>query len=171
MRAHRTLLAAAFAAALFGGRPARTEAKSDTPLPPISGRRAASPAGHAWNPRHTPVVDVVRHVKDAVVNIHSERTVRAPGIDDFLTLTPSQSRVNGMGTGIIIDQRGYIVTNQHVVEDVSLLRVRLADGTTIGARVLARDTENDLALLKITPPRPLSAMPLGTTRDLQVGET
>ena len=54
-----------------------------------------------------------------------------------------------MGTGIIIDPRGYIVTNQHVVEDVNLLRVRLADGTEASARVVARDNENDLALLKI----------------------
>ena len=76
----------------------------------------------------------------------------------------SQSRVNGMGTGIIIDPRGYIVTNHHVVEDVNLIRVRLADGTTASARVVARDTETDLALLKIDAGRPLPIMPLGTAQ-------
>ena len=89
----------------------------------------------------------------------------------MFSLTPSQNRVNGMGTGIVVDPRGYIITNQHVVDDVSLLRVRLADGTTLSARVVARDTESDLALLKINPGKPLPVMPLGTTKDLQVGET
>jgi serine protease Do len=75
-----------------------------------------------------------------------------------------------MGTGIVIDPRGYIVTNHHVVEDVNLIRVRLADGTSAGARVLARDAESDLALLKIDVGRPLPVMPLGTAADLMVGE-
>lgn len=133
-------------------------------LPPL-------PAPRSWNVRQTPVVDVVRRVKDAVVNIHSERTVKAPAADELFALTPSQHRVNGMGTGIVIDPRGYIVTNQHVVEDVSLLRVRLGDGTTYSARVVARDVESDLALLKINPSKPLAVMPLGTAKDVQVGET
>jgi serine protease Do len=150
MRPHRTLLAAAvLAAALVGPRP----------------------AAWAGNLRHTWVVDVVRRVKGAVVSIHSERTVQAPGGgDELFALSPSQSRVNGMGTGIVIDPRGYIITNHHVVEDVNLIRVRLADGTSAGARVLARDAESDLALLKIDVARPLPVMPLGTARDLQVGE-
>jgi serine protease Do len=124
-----------------------------------------------WNLRQTPVVEVVRRVRDAVVNIHSERTVRNSGIDEMFSNAGSQSRVNGMGTGILIDPRGYIVTNQHVVEDVALIRVRLADGATANARVLARDHECDLALLKIDVDRTLPTIPLGTTRDLMVGET
>ena len=57
-------------------------------------------------------------------------TVQAARPRSCSALAPSQNRVNGMGTGIIIDPRGYIVTNQHVVEDVNVIRVRLADGTT-----------------------------------------
>ncbi len=125
----------------------------------------------AWNPRQTPVVEVVRRVREAVVNIHSERTVRATGVEEMFSNTSSHSRVNGMGTGILIDSRGYIVTNQHVVEDVALIRVRLSDGTTTSARVLARDPESDLALLKIDVDHPLPTIPLGSTRDLMVGET
>ncbi len=124
-----------------------------------------------WNLRQTPIVEVVRRVRDAVVNIHSERTVRAAGGDELFPNSSSQSRVNGMGTGILIDARGYIVTNQHVVEDVALIRVRLADGTAANARVVARDSECDLALLKIDVDRALPTLPLGTTRDLMVGET
>jgi serine protease Do len=119
--------------------------------------------------RRTAIVSAIERVKAATVNIHSERTVAAAG--DLYTLSPSQNRVNGMGTGIIIDPRGYIVTNHHVVEDVSVLRIRLADGTTQNAAVVARSPDMDLALIKIDPPYPLQTMPLGTAADLMVGET
>jgi serine protease Do len=119
--------------------------------------------------RRSVIVTAVDRVKGAVVNIHSERTVSSGG--DLYALAPSQNRVNGMGTGIVIDPRGYIVTNHHVVEDVSVLRIRLADGTTRNAMVVARSPEVDLALLKIDAPRPLPVMPLGTADDVMVGET
>jgi serine protease Do len=121
--------------------------------------------------RHSPIVDAVQRVRAAVVNIHSERTIHGQVSADLFTITPSQNRVNGMGTGIIIDPRGYIVTNQHVVEDVNLIRIRLSDGSTQNATVVARSQEADLALLKIDVPQPLPTMPLGTASDLMVGET
>jgi serine protease Do len=94
-----------------------------------------------------------------------------PAAEELFALAPSQNRINGMGTGVVIDQRGYIITNQHVVEDVNLLRVRLADGSAHTARVVARDVESDLALLKIDTSKSLAIMPLGTALDLMVGET
>jgi serine protease Do len=120
--------------------------------------------------RHNPVVDVVKQVRGAVVNIHSERNLRQPENDPLLSPNPPH-RVNGMGTGIIIDPRGYVITNHHVIEDVSVIRVRTSDQASYAARVLARDPETDLALLKIDAPRPLPTMPLGTAADLMVGET
>src|SRR5712691_2200434 len=129
------------------------------------------PSVRAGNPRRTPVVDAVARVRAAVVNIHSERTVQGPASEEMFSLAPSQNRVNGMGTGIIIDPRGYIVTNQHVVEDVNVIRVRLFDKTSASARVVARDAEADLALLKIETTKPLPVMPLGTAGDVMVGET
>lgn len=129
-------------------------------------------ASRDWSLRQTPVVEVVKRVRSCVVNIHSERSVQgAAAAEDFTTQVPAQNRVNGMGTGILIDPRGYIVTNHHVVEDVNVIRVRLADGTSHTARVFARDMENDLAMLKIDAGRPLPTMPLGTAADLMVGET
>src|SRR5205807_6087227 len=110
-------------------------------------------------------------VRAAVVNIHSERTVHGPASEELFAHAPSQNRVNGMGTGIILDPRGYIITNHHVVEDVSVIRIRLSDGTTHSARGLTRDPETDLALLKIDIGRPLPTMPLGTANDLMVGAT
>ncbi len=141
-------------------------AAEPAPKPPEPARAAVS-----FNPRYTPVVDLVKRVKASVVNIHSERSVRANTEEELFALSPSQNRINGMGTGIIIDPRGYIVTNHHVVEEVNSIRVRLVDGTVTPARIVARDAETDLALLKIDVNRPLPVMPLGTASDLMVGET
>lgn len=126
----------------------------------------------AGNPRTTPVVKLVQAVRGSVVNIHSERLVRGEHSRELFALAPSaRNRIKGMGTGIVIDPRGYIVTNHHVIEEVNLIRIRLANGTTTDARVIARDAANDLALLKIKVDKPLPVMPFGTARDLMVGET
>lgn len=127
-------------------------------------------AGRAGDPRRNHIVSVVDRVKGSVVNIHSERTVRGPAVEELLKHKPLQNRVNGMGTGIVIDPRGYVVTNFHVVEDVSTLRVRLGDRTTYPARVIARDKPNDLALIKVDLDRMLPVIPIGTAEDLMVGE-
>ena len=124
------------------------------------------PVPHGSNPRITPAVEAARRVKGAVVNIHSERTLNGPANDPFHGFAPSQNRVNGMGTGIVIDPRGYIVTNNHVVDDVQVLRIKLADGSSHSGRVVARDLEHDLAVLKIDVSQPLPTIPLGTAKDL-----
>lgn len=120
--------------------------------------------------RKDQVVDVYERVKGSVVNIHSERTVAAPADDPFRQPVQPQ-RVNGMGTGIVLDPRGYILTNFHVVDDVHTLRIRLHDGTPHAARVLAVDKEADLALIKIDPLQPLPTISFGTSSDLMVGES
>lgn len=121
--------------------------------------------------RKDQVVEVYDKVKSGVVNIHSERTVTAPADDPFARTPVQPQRVNGMGTGIVLDPRGYILTNFHVVDDVHSLRIRLHDGTGHNARVLALDKEADLALIKIDPNRPLPVVPFGTSSDLMVGES
>src|SRR5262245_56694813 len=122
-------------------------------------------------PRRGAVVAVVEKVQSAIVNIHSERTIgAAPERERNWELMRTQQRVNGMGTGIIVDPRGYIVTNHHVVDDVQMLRIKLSDGTPFAGRVVARDPEADLAILKIDAHKPLPIIPLGTASDLMVGE-
>ncbi len=121
------------------------------------------------NPRRSQAVDVVERVKASVVNIHSERTV-ADARDADRDVARTNHRVNGMGTGIVIDPRGYLITNYHVVDDVQMLRVRLHDGTTLPARVLAKDAEADLAVIKVEPTKPLPIIPLGTSSDLMLAE-
>src|SRR6266852_4335291 len=128
-------------------------------------------AADAGEPRRSPVVEAVQRVRASVVNIHSERTVMGPASEELFSLAPSQNRINGMGTGVLLDPPGYIVTNHDVVEDVHVIRMRLNDGSTYSARVLSRDPDADLALLKIDTGRPLPVMPLGTGKDLMVGET
>jgi serine protease Do len=165
MRRHRILVSVLgflilFAAALTSGR----------------GQGSGTPAKDSllaarWKARRTPIVDAVERVRAAVVNIHSERTARGPATEDLFALAPSQNRINGMGTGIIIDHRGYIITNHHVVEDVNVIRIRLSDGSTEQALVVARNAEQDLALLKIDTSHDLPTMPLGTAQDVWVGET
>lgn len=121
--------------------------------------------------RRDELVGVVDRVKASVVNIHSERTVTGEAGDPFRPSPVQPQRVNGMGTGIVLDPRGYVVTNYHVVDDVQSLRVHLADGTRCPARVLAADKESDLAVIKIDPPRPLPVATLGTADDLMLAET
>ena len=125
--------------------------------------------GGTRSERRTATVEVCEHARGAIVNIHSERSMQ-PSSEEMFGVAP-QSRVNGMGTGIIIDPRGYVVTNHHVIDDVDVIRVRLVDGDTYNGKVLARDAETDLALIKIDAPRPLPTITLGTSSDLMVGET
>jgi len=135
------------------------------PVLPVSSFSQEKPAGT----RRDDMVAVVERVKGAVVNIHSER-ISTSSDDPFRPGIAVPQRVNGMGTGIVLDPRGYIVTNFHVIDDVQSLRVRLVDGTTCPARVLATDKDSDLALIKIEPPKPLPVVPLGTAQDLMLAE-
>jgi serine protease Do len=125
-------------------------------------------AGGPENERRTPIVQACERVKGAIVNIHSERSTRLTTEDVFMPGSPKAA--SGMGTGIIIDPRGLIVTNQHVVDNVDVIRVHLSDGSSHAARVIARDKETDLALLKIDVSHPLATIPFGTSSDLMVGE-
>jgi serine protease Do len=120
--------------------------------------------------RRSVIVEVVDKARPAVVNIHSER-LPTGGVNGDALGGPSPNKNNGMGTGIIIDPRGYIVTNHHVIEDVAAIRIRMHDGSTFPARVLTRDRDADLALLKVESPRPLPTLPIATSSDLMVGET
>ncbi|QDT35941.1 trypsin-like peptidase domain-containing protein [Stratiformator vulcanicus] len=122
----------------------------------------------ADDPRETPLVRAVKRVKSAVVNIHSEKTT----YDDGSVFAPRKGRkVNGMGTGIIIDPRGYIVTNHHVVSGVDVLTATLEDASTFDATTVSVDAEHDLAIIKIESKTPLPVMPMGTSSDIMLGET
>ena len=75
------------------------------------------------------------------------------------------------GSGTIIDKRGYIITNDHVINGGQSINVTLMDGTTLPAAVIGADTKQDLAIIKLTSDRTdFPVMPLGTMDDVLVGE-
>ena len=76
-----------------------------------------------------------------------------------------------MGTGVVIDPRGYIITNYHVVDGVRDIQVTLAGGERYLARLFARDPETDLAIIKIDLKQELPVINIGTSSDLMTGET
>jgi len=75
----------------------------------------------------------------------------------------------GLGSGVIVAPEGYLLTNQHVVEDATEIEVQLADGRSTRARVVGSDTETDIAVLKIELDQ-LPVVALGDVRALQVGD-
>ena len=119
--------------------------------------------------RKTAIVKAVQQARVAVVNIKGEKTIAgASGVQ--VTRVEPGHRVNGMGTGVVIDPRGYIITNHHVVDGVREIQVTMADGDRYVARLIARDPETDLAIIKIDAPSLLPVIDIGTSNDLMPGE-
>jgi serine protease Do len=121
--------------------------------------------------RRTAVVDAVEKVQPCVVSITSEKLASSTSRWPF---SPAENRlplVNGMGSGVIVDGRGYVLTNHHVVDKVQGIVVALFDGKRYSARVIQSDPVMDIALLKVDADHPLAAVKIGTSSDLMVGET
>ena len=109
-------------------------------------------------------IKIYESLNEAVVNISTETM----GINFFLEPVPMEG---GTGSGSIIDKRGYVLTNFHVVEDAYKLFVTLYDGVTYEGEVIGRDQENDLAIIKFNPDdKQLTTIPFGTSSDLRVGQ-
>ena len=124
------------------------------------------PASAEINPlRLTPTVRAIREVAPAVVNIHGHKTLPANSTEG-----EAGRRVNGMGTGVVVDERGYIVTNHHVIDGVRRIQVTLSDRRTYVARLIAHDPLTDLALIKIDNPKSMQMIDVGTSSDLLTGE-
>lgn len=116
--------------------------------------------------RITPVVRAVRDASPAVVNIQGQKSI----IETEPTRKVSK-QVNGMGTGVVIDPRGFILTNFHVVDGVRRINVTLAGGQSFIAKVVARDAKTDLAIIRISAPFDLPVIGIGTSQGLLPGET
>ncbi len=122
------------------------------------------------NPRRTPVVAVVERVSPSVVNISAEATVRE--VDPFFGgfLGGRSRRTQSLGSGLIVDSSGIVVTNAHVIEGASRIVVTTLDGRELEAKVLGSDRDADLAVLKVSA-KGLPSTPLGQSTDLLMGET
>jgi serine protease Do len=106
--------------------------------------------------RRTPIVEAVYKTKASIVTIKVEKR----GHSEKLT-----------GTGVIVDDRGYVVSNCHVVGSAGRVYVGLDDGSELPAQVVTADEHHDLAILHVRSDRRLPALPLGPGSDLLVGET
>ncbi len=108
-------------------------------------------------------IELYKRLAPGVVNITSTILER----DFFFNVIPKK----GVGSGAIIDKRGYIVTNHHVIEDASKLEVTLANGKKYNATLIGSDPDTDVAVLKIdAPPSELVVIPMGSSDNLKVGQ-
>ncbi|WP_282606528.1 DegQ family serine endoprotease [Pelagibius sp. Alg239-R121] len=136
--------------------------------------------------------DLAEKLLPSVVNISASQTVvsngdsaeeqeegPAPGQDfeeffkDFFERRgrpPERRRGGSQGSGFIISDQGYIVTNHHVIEGADNVSVRLHDGVTLKAEVVGSDEKTDLALLKVKPPKDIVAVDWGDSDDTRIGD-
>ena len=120
--------------------------------------------------RYTATVKLVQQARESIVNIHGQKTL-TPADENYRR--GETQNVNGMGTGVIIDPRGYILTNHHVIDGVKKIEVTLANGKnkeTVVANRVAHDSKTDLAIIKIDAGRKLPVIHIGTSDDLMIGE-
>ena len=126
--------------------------------------------------------DLAEKLSPSVVNIATTSVVKqrqqaAPSFEDFFNFPfnaprqsgPTEKTVNALGSGFVISADGYIVTNNHVVENTTDIQVTFTDGVTMEAELLASDKETDLALLKVSTDKPLSFVEFGDSDTAKVG--
>lgn len=125
------------------------KAKLDLKLDPAP---LAAPEGHA---RAVSYADVIAPVQPAVVSVYSSKIVRERlQVPDFLRqfyggAPERESRQEGLGSGVIVSKNGYILTNNHVVEEADELKVALSDGRELEAKLIGADPKTDIAVIKV----------------------
>lgn len=108
------------------------------------------------------LVGAVDKASKSVVNIASVRMMH----DYFFRVFP----VEGVGSGVVIDESGHILTNNHVIDDAERLKVTFPDGRVLRGKVVGADEATDLAVIKVEPDGPLPVAPLGDSSSLKAGQ-
>ncbi|MGD8352352.1 MAG: trypsin-like peptidase domain-containing protein, partial [Nitrospirota bacterium] len=131
------------------------------------------------------MVEVVESVRPSVVNISTTRTITQPGLgqmqdpalrrffgDEFLRRfgQPQERDVTSLGSGVVVREDGYIITNHHVVKDAEQIKVTLYDKRELEGRVIGTDPKTDIAVVKVEA-ADLPAIDWGDSDELRVGET
>ena len=138
------------------------------------------------------VAPLAKRLSDAVVNISTSQTVKGPAgvplpkvpkgapfedfFDDFFNkrggVPHGDRKISSLGSGFVIDgKEGLIVTNNHVIEGAEEIDVNFHDGTKLVVdKIIGRDTKADLALLKVTPRKPLTDVKFGSSDSIEVGD-
>lgn len=173
-----TLVGLAIAAVLLLVRPAPGPAAAPVSAPPAQ----QTPSSQvAYVPRErevrTSFADAVSRAGPAVVNIYTARVVSsAPGAavgSSLLRQNPAQvrQRVEGsLGSGVILDEKGHLVTNDHVIRGADQIRVQLADGRVATPTIVGTDPDTDLAVLRVDLQNPPPVMPMGRSNELRAGD-
>ena len=144
---------------------------------PLGTTAAAKSRGRACRHRSLPRIEIdgtVWAMKRSYVKIYSQA---APAVANIVTRTLEYDvfmdpvPVEGAGSGFVIDPRGYILTNFHVVQGAQAISVTLGDRSHYDAKFIGADERNDIALIKIDPKdRKLAALTMGDSDNLQVGQ-
>lgn len=138
------------------------------------------------------VAPLAERLSDAVVNISTSQRVKGPTgaplpdvprgspfedlFEDFFQRkgkrAPGSRKIASLGSGFVIDgKEGLIVTNNHVIAGADEITINFRDGSQLRVdKVIGRDTKTDLALLKVTPKKPLKQVPFGSSEDAKVGD-
>lgn len=127
--------------------------------------------------RQTPITRAVAKVSPAIVGINVEevREVQNPFYDDpffrqfFGENAPQKQVISALGSGFIISDDGYILTNDHVVGNATKISVTLTDGETVSAKIIGSDPVSDVALIKIDKSG-LPYIPFGNSDEIIIGE-
>ena len=136
------------------------------------------------------VADLAAGLLDAVVNISTSQSVENQGAGPQPPQTPDGSpfeeffdeffngeggeggsqKVNSLGSGFVIDPAGFVVTNNHVIEDADDIEVVFPDGSKLKATLVGTDPKTDLSVLKVEPKTPLKAVRFGDSRQMRIGD-
>lgn len=136
--------------------------------------RAAAPSAPATPTAPISFADAVAQSSPAVVNIYTARIVNEPlangrGDSSDNRLPLRRSVQNSLGSGVLVDSAGHVVTNNHLIKCAQQIWLQLADGRSEAAVVVGQDPDTDIAVLKINLGRP-PIMPLGRSDELRVGD-
>ena len=157
--------------------------------------RVAGPIAHAKSPQYfnapASFNQLAEMVSPAVVNIRTVKTIKGGGpvfrqfqrdpwgrqgpFKDFFERffgedMQKEFKQPSLGSGFIIDKEGFVVTNNHVIEDADQIKVKLKDEREFDAKIVGRDPNTDIALLKITSGQDLPTAKLGDSDELKVGQ-
>jgi serine protease Do len=123
--------------------------------------------------RRSEIVEVVEKVAPAVVNIAAEQTVRrGRSVFDTFFFGMDPRPAKSLGSGVIIDPKGIILTNDHVISGASRIVATTKTGQELACEVIGSDADNDLAVLRVKKPgAALPTIKMGTSSDLLIGET
>jgi serine protease Do len=164
MKTSRPASALLVVLSLLAAAPAR--AATDRPGAPVTTPKPtlkidSTPIGPGTNGRLTSYADVIGPAQQAVVSVYSTKS--------YLTAARGLRQGQGLGSGVIVSSDGFILTNNHVVEGAEELKVALADGRELPAKIIGSDDKTDIALIRVEADR-LPFVTLADSDKVRVGD-